>query len=190
MTWKWDYCLSRIQKQTEVKLKEKSCAHVRDKRLSGWKSIIHTSNKKTGYPALNWILLYALSLHIFPCSRICTRYAHHMAQGNICCDGKEASSNAGTEAAKRDTVLVCIFPPHFLLFIAMRLEMDCAWTMEPSLRARSPIPHIHGDDRTHPSVLSLHAESESLRSHCSALSVEAWGHAGVGAEEKNSACSW
>lgn len=37
---------------------------------------------------------------------------------------------------------------------------------------------------------SLHAESESLRSHCSALSVEARGHAGVEADEKNSARSW
>lgn len=94
---------------------------------------------------------------------------------NICCDGrKEASSNAATEAARRDTVLVCIFFFfQFLLFKATRLGMDCAQTMEPSLRARSPIPHIHSDDRTHPSVLSLHAESESLRSHCSALSVEA-----------------
>lgn len=113
---------------------------------------------------------------------------------NICCDGrKEASSDAATGAAGRDTVLVCIFfflCFHFLLFKAMRQGMDCSRTMEPSLRARSLIPHIHSHDRTHPSVLSLHAESESLRSHCSALSEGAGGHAGVGAEEKNSACSW
>lgn len=92
----------------------------------------------------------------------------------------------------REILYLCafFFSFQFLLFKAMRLGMDCAQTMEPSLRARSPIPHIHSDDRTHPSVLSLHAESESLRSHCSVLSVEARGYAGVGAEEKNSACSW
>lgn len=56
--------------------------------------------------------------------------------------------------------------------------------MEPSLRARSPIPHIHGGDRTHPSVHSLHAVSESLRSHCSALSEDAQGHAGSGLRKR------
>lgn len=67
----------------------------------------------------------------------------------------------------RKILYLCAFFPflpflHFLLFKAMRQGMDCARTMEPSLHARSLIPHIHGYDRTHPSVLSLHAESESL----------------------------
>ena len=112
---------------------------------------------------------------------------------NICCDEREeASSDAATEAAKTDTVLMCIFSLffQFLLFKAMRQGMDCARTIEPSLCARSLIPHIPSYDRTHPSVLSFHAESESPHSHCSALSVKARRHTRVGAEEKNSACSW
>lgn len=79
---------------------------------------------------------------------------------------------------------ILYFPPSSFCYLK-RLGIDCALTMEPSLRARSPIPHIHSDDRAHPSVLSLHVARESLGSHCSALSVEARGHAGVEAEEKN-----
>ncbi|KAF3855227.1 hypothetical protein F7725_023282 [Dissostichus mawsoni] len=98
--------------------------------------------------------------------KVCKPYGRG---NNICCDERRKASSA-IDAARRDA----------------RLGMDFFRTMEPSLRARSPIPHIHSDDRTHPSVLSLHAESESLRSHCSALSVEAWGLR----LRKRSACSW
>lgn len=108
---------------------------------------------------------------------------------NICCVRRKASSfKVATAAAAGNTVLVCICipPPQiYLLFIVMRLTIDSAWTTQPSLRARSPVPLIHSGDRMHPSILSLHARSEFQHSQ--------WrpgGHAVVVAEEKNSSSSW
>lgn len=68
----------------------------------------------------------------------------------------------------------------------MQLRPDSARTMEPSLCATSSIPHIHGDDRTHPSVLSLHAESELLHSHRLVSSVRPRGRVGLCTEQRNS----
>ncbi|KAJ4937924.1 hypothetical protein JOQ06_002553 [Pogonophryne albipinna] len=112
--------------------------------------------------------------------KVCKPYGRG---NNICCDERRKASSA-IDAARRDAVFPSVYSSTFSYL--KRLGMDFSRTMEPSLRARSPIPHIHSDDRMHPSVLSLHAESESLRSHCSALSVEAWGLR----LRKRSACSW